>query len=327
MGSYVSITNDSKDEALTYLGPDMKVLQISLGVLSALLVAVPGVGEILSECGESVEAAVEEGFVTESEVSGATEEGLNSFKDFLKDAIEQDRAIFRNMLDNATFSFNEAGSDAIDIEAGVEGFEDLPDVPEEPRPKPGKPWTRKMITKGMVASALLEGVAQGIIRSYQKKNHNYHVVMPGQTLKSGKKSMSLLMQYNATRISHDDKVLHCWTSEHAVWSGPKNKSVNRYKLSDHHFHWKKAMTCNLKVKSKPPGNNVNQHAPEIEQNDKTIISKSACCVNQCLPKVFDCPLCLPCDKSAWAEVISDDEVEADMKKEDENALFPGSNQA
>merc|ERR1712232_1344618 len=151
----------------------------------------------------------------------------------------------------------------VNIEADVEGFDDLPDLPES-RPQ-GQPWTKAMVTKGMVRSAILVGVAQRIIHAYKK--HHYHVVMPGHTLRSGKKPASLLMQYNATKISHDGEELHCWTSEHHVWSGKTRNSVNRYYLSDPYFRWKKTATCKLSVKSKAP----TISAAEIVPNTKNVL--------------------------------------------------------
>lgn len=309
MGSYVSVTNDTKDLAMTYLGPDMKVLQISIGVLAGLLVVVPGVGEVMDgTIVESVDAAVDDGMVTTvdsdsvgtlpSGSDGTIPQGLSesgsSWTDYMTEASEEDRGWFRNKLRSATFRLTSSSDGTTDIESEVEGYDELPDVPE-PRVK-GQPWTRAMVTKGMVASAILEGFAQGIIHSYKK--HHYHVVMPGHTLKSGKKSMSLLMQYNAVKISHNDKELHCWTSEHAVWSGKTINSVNKYYLSDHHFHWKKTEVAKLNIKNKLPAVSAAVVVPNTKGMEvEPAVVQSSCCLPTLLSR-----------SSAAATVIKEDDI-------------------
>jgi len=127
-----------------------------------------------------------------------------------------------------------------------------------------------------------------------KKKH-FNVVKPGGKLRSGEKSLSLLMQYTAIKMSHDNKVLNTWESEHHVWSGATRNSTNKYKLSDPKFKWKKTSSTKLNIKNKAPSPAL-LGARASEPASERASEASDC--------VFDCPLCPPRDKSDWAEVTS-----------------------
>jgi len=88
-----------------------------------------------------------------------------------------------------------------------------------------------------------------LIRNYNKKG--YKTVKPSEEKKSGKKSLSLLMEYNLLKIVNETDSLKIYSNSHHVWSGAKNKSVNKYKVDSKEFkHWKLEQTVKINVTGK-----------------------------------------------------------------------------
>jgi len=187
----------------------------------------------------------------------------------MRDATEADKKWLKTKLDSTYFSFTESAEShgqtrgpntgynkykAYDCWAEQEGYDDLPDGC-------AYPCTQGMVSKGMMASAILEGLAQNIINGFTEDTctcrtavhvrtyaDSYSVVKPGETLKSDKHTLSLVRIQAALKIVHTDKDLHCWGAVKTVWTGATNNSVNNYKLSD--FDWKKILTFKLNINNK-----------------------------------------------------------------------------
>merc|ERR1712151_1008583 len=79
----------------------------------------------------------------------------------------------------------------------------------------------------------------------------------GEEKKSGKKSLSLLMEYNLLKIVNETDSLKIYSSSHSVWSGAKNKSVNKYKVDSKEFkHWRLEHTVKINVTGKNSKKNI-----------------------------------------------------------------------
>jgi len=278
MGSYVSIENNTKDVVLEKLGADLAALKWSLGGLLALFTVVTagaGAGVDGAAAGAAagadagaaaaagsaaagaenglaggvvaeLDAGIEAGTISDTIADGGAD-FLNEFRNIPR--------VFFDMLDDTTFlNFIEAEEDLLSIEAEVPGFEELPDeVPEgdlEHAIEDGaKKDIMKYVSKRLVAGLIVEAVVQSLIRNYNKKG--YRTVKPGAEEKSGKKSLSLLMEYNLLKIVNETGSLKIYSSSHHVWSGAKNKSVNRYKVDSKDFrHWKLEQTVQINVTGK-----------------------------------------------------------------------------
>jgi hypothetical protein len=178
--------------------------------------------------GVKVQRAVDGRYTT------ANEDSISSkFINYMRDVPEERKKWFRAKLDSTLFSFTESAEfevEGYDCWFDVEGYDDLSDDDAI--------WP----TKGMMASAILEGLAQEIMDNWVVKMPG-HLVKPGDTLKSGRKTLSLLMQYEALKIVHTDKELHVWGAVQQVWSGPTNNSVHKYNLST--FKWEKKTSIKL----------------------------------------------------------------------------------
>jgi len=252
----------------------------------------------VNDMGGFVQRAVDAGTTTAT--ADGSSGGSIKFIEFMRDATEEDKIWLKTKLDSTYFSFTESAEShgkkgydekykAYDCWAEQEGYDDLPD------------GCAHGVCKGMMASAILEGLAQNIINGFTDDTYTcrtavhvqtftgcYNVVKRGETAKSGKHSLSLVQLYFALKIVHTDKDLHCWGAEKTVWTGPTNNSVNNYKLSD--FDWKKVLTFKLNINKKSVLNTKNSVFEPI--------AVQRC---SCLPKLL-------CGNSAAATEIKEEDA-------------------
>jgi hypothetical protein len=114
-----------------------------------------------------------------------------------------------------------------EINAKVPNWDSLP----EHSPPDVAANAEPVLTKAIISALILECVAQSLIHTYEHKG--FHLLQPGQTDKSGKKTLSLLLQYDWIRFLHQDGELHVAMGHFHVWTGPWNNSTNHYDLSGH----------------------------------------------------------------------------------------------
>merc|ERR1711953_99390 len=121
----------------------------------------------------------------------------------------------------------ELSKNVYEINAKVPCWDSLPDhLPQDVAAD-----TEFVCTKAIMSSLILEGVAQTLIHTFEHKG--FHLLQPGHTNKSGKKSLSLLMQYNWIRFLHKDGELELAMGHFHCWSGATKNSTKHYELGSH----------------------------------------------------------------------------------------------
>jgi hypothetical protein len=215
------------------LGPDKAVLKwVLMGVGGLLSVVTDGLAGVAEEGIDGVlDAAIEGDSLTASLskkigkqlVKKIIKEEKAKINDKIKDKLNA-VSIFRGIKFDQP---KELSKNVYEISAKVPQWDSLPELSPHDVAEDAEP----VLTKAIVSALILECIAQSLMDTYEHKG--FHLLQPGQTDKSGKKTLSLLLQYDWIRFLHEDGELQVAMGHFHVWTGAKNKSTKHYDLGGH----------------------------------------------------------------------------------------------
>jgi len=265
MGSYVSLANDTKDEAVAKLGADMLVIDWAVDEWTkwAKFVITGGGNMPLPNIGTGTGKGEDYYVLPDGAYYG--EEGATPYEKAAQKFVVQANPSYSLLSNDAKGN--------IKVVAAVEGWDDLPDDAVEQEKK-------STITKAAVQSVINKAFVHSLVKKFEDKD--YKSYSPGQEIKSGKKSLSLLMEYTCVRFHIDSDTIQVLKAHHHVWSGKTNKSVNKYNMTSM-GDWKTEATINIRCvgKNKKENGDHRTRAQVVETSARTVENPTAVRMSCC----------------------------------------------